>query len=1205
MKFAIFITIIIANLFLAFPAHAQQQFELIYPLQHNAQTKVKFAPLTGGKRFLTLADQQPILYDLFYGISIKKLPKHSGAVTKVINSGNNFFTLGDADIFSFDQDGNQLRHFSYGAGRGMQDFDVSNTYVAGGGFENIYIWNTVTGKIVSVASIGYDSWTEQVSFINNGNQFITRGTYYTGKSIVNSSGDGTNHHYDSTIYVWDTKTGLPVAKVPSGKGSVDMFRYNSATNQLIFLAGGLLHSVMLPKLFTAPVSDKEKVKALSQQLITIPVQGYITDFEIDFKTQQLVLNIANLEEGTEMLHFLNLQGKQLSDPIEPDMSGLTLSINNNWACLDFRSRTIMVDLISGKKNEMYINSVAPVNTNTYLCNAGASRDDLMFNPAIQLRSFAGNDTIKEFESRANYLATAYTNRFGQLGLLGTTQCDLLDISNNSKLKYQPLEYGSFNSSRYVQFDSLLVGSHVYGGSIFVTNTLTGETKEVNNIPDRYYTAITGATSRHLVGIVKDTIKLFNPHSFAIERSFPQEQLNHFKGKESRRISDPFDIIKKIPAVAVMSDDEQLLACSETDSTLLLSDGNNHLLHRINIPAGSTEFTHMQFLKGSHTLLYFSADKVFSVNGNTGTISAFNNLQYILDDVVQTVELNDARYILVVTDMGSVLCLDKFTGDSLWTTGWYNEWVNVEFTDDKQYGFGWDESHNVSVFNTSNGKIICRIPTKLGSLIDGVLDLQNNRFIAISSDFTVHIFDLTTNKKEISIIDQLSDNLVTVTSDNYYASTKGSVSQLFFKKQQQIIAPEQLDVKYNRPDIVLQRLKNPNTQLITSLRKAYEKRLARLGLDSAKLTAIEQTPVANMPAQQLPQLVKQKVYSLKLSFKDATFPLVRMNVWVNGVPLFGSRGLPLSKGKKQLDTTIQLKLTTGANVIEYSATNTAGAESYRSPLTIKYQPAKPERSDVYFIGIGIDQFKEPGHPLNWSVKDITDLALKLKQRNPDLLIDTLFNTSVTVANVQSLRKYLADLREEDKVIIAYSGHGLLDQQGNYFLSTYDVNFESPAQNGLAYETIESLLDGIAPRRKLLLLDACHSGEVDKEEISKIEANKGSLDSMGTKVKSNIKISTSKKLGMTSSFELMQNLFMNVSRGTGASVISAAGGMQYAQERADLRNGVFTYSIIDAFNNNENLTITQLKQIVSENVLRLTNGLQKPTSRTETKYDWLIW
>jgi len=86
--------------------------------------------------------------------------------------------------------------------------------------------------------------------------------------------------------------------------------------------------------------------------------------------------------------------------------------------------------------------------------------------------------------------------------------------------------------------------------------------------------------------------------------------------------------------------------------------------------------------------------------------------------------------------------------------------------------------------------------------------------------------------------------------------------------------------------------------------------------------------------------------------------------------------------------------------------------------------------------------------------------------------------------------------------------------------------------------------------------------------------------------------------------MQSLFINVGRGTGATIISAAAGTQFAQERGTLGNGVFTYAILEALNQQpEGIRISALRQHVSRRVEQLTNGLQQPTSRQETsEYDW---
>ena len=161
--------------------------------------------------------------------------------------------------------------------------------------------------------------------------------------------------------------------------------------------------------------------------------------------------------------------------------------------------------------------------------------------------------------------------------------------------------------------------------------------------------------------------------------------------------------------------------------------------------------------------------------------------------------------------------------------------------------------------------------------------------------------------------------------------------------------------------------------------------------------------------------------------------------------------------------------------------------------------------------------------------------------------------------------------------------------------------------MAYDELENLLDSIPARKKLLLIDACHSGEVDKEEGIAMQRM---ADSLGlTKAKGIIfddSTTQTQHLGLKNSFELMQSLFVNVGKSTGATIISAAAGNQFALERGDLKNGVFTYSLLEAMDKNKTIKISELKKIVGERVEQLTNGMQKPTSRNETiTVDWSLW
>jgi uncharacterized caspase-like protein len=87
---------------------------------------------------------------------------------------------------------------------------------------------------------------------------------------------------------------------------------------------------------------------------------------------------------------------------------------------------------------------------------------------------------------------------------------------------------------------------------------------------------------------------------------------------------------------------------------------------------------------------------------------------------------------------------------------------------------------------------------------------------------------------------------------------------------------------------------------------------------------------------------------------------------------------------------------------------------------------------------------------------------------------------TVPNIIEAKKTLRESDINDVVIVFFAGHGLLDFDMDYYLATTDINFYEPSENGLKYDMFEDLLNGIPARKKILFIDACHSGEVDKDE-----------------------------------------------------------------------------------------------------------------------------
>ncbi len=491
---------------------------------------------------------------------------------------------------------------------------------------------------------------------------------------------------------------------------------------------------------------------------------------------------------------------------------------------------------------------------------------------------------------------------------------------------------------------------------------------------------------------------------------------------------------------------------------------------------------------------------------------------------------------------------------------------------------------------------------------GVSNMQvaANRLLVKGNNAFISLFDMNSDFNKELDMDFIKDaDQVFINPEGYYYSTKNALNYIAFKRDVSIYPFDQLDVKYNRPDKVLESVHSKDASLISSYKMAYLKRIKRLNINEANNLDVSNIPQADF-TNRLTIPFDQTTGQLKLNVKggDNKYALDRVNIWVNDVPLWGMKGLSLQNRKiTNYDTAISVNLTKGRNKIEVALINSNGAESFRTPLMVNYSPGNTINEKVYFIGIGIDEFADNKYNLKYSAKDIRNLAEKFREKYGNaVIIDTLLNENVTVSNVKALKQKLLQTTVNDKVIISYSGHGMLSGDFDYYLSTYAVNFDKPEENGLSYDALEDLVDNIPARKKLLLIDACHSGEVDKEDLEMLNSTSDTL----IKGLKPVAYKKQGQLGLKNSFELMQSLFVNVGKSTGATIISAAAGTEFALENNNLKNGVFTYSILEALNKYPSMKVNDLRKIVSERVLQLSEGHQKPTSRSETVVvDWDVW
>ena len=483
----------------------------------------------------------------------------------------------------------------------------------------------------------------------------------------------------------------------------------------------------------------------------------------------------------------------------------------------------------------------------------------------------------------------------------------------------------------------------------------------------------------------------------------------------------------------------------------------------------------------------------------------------------------------------------------------------------------DKNNNINVFKVTQ-KLIKEFVIKGNSgEITSIVKLENNKISVASLDATIKIWDLEKQELLTTIVPIGFNEKILITPNDYYMIDKGAFSSIAYKYGSKIFLPEQFDLKYNRPDIVLSRLGYADNSLIEAYHRAYKKRLKKLGFKEEDLNNdfhIPESKIKNF--EYLPLITDEEEIGLNLHFEDSKYKLDRINIWINDVAVYGSNGINLRENNTgEIDKQIDLSLLEGKNKIQISCLNQKGAESYKETVEITYKPQKTIKPNLYLITVGTSKYKDSRFNLEYAAKDATDMANLYNKNNyfRKVITKTLTNEQVTKEGIEDLKKFLAQAKTNDQVIVFVAGHGVLDSDLDYYLASNDMDFNKPENRGIPYEDLESILDGIKPLKKILMVDACHSGEIDKDEMELAQVSNTEVGEVTFRAAGAGVVQKEENLGLQNTSELTKELFNDLRRGTGATVISSAGGGEYAMESGEWKNGLFTYCVINGIQSKE--------------------------------------
>jgi len=228
--------------------------------------------------------------------------------------------------------------------------------------------------------------------------------------------------------------------------------------------------------------------------------------------------------------------------------------------------------------------------------------------------------------------------------------------------------------------------------------------------------------------------------------------------------------------------------------------------------------------------------------------------------------------------------------------------------------------------------------------------------------------------------------------------------------------------------------------------------------------------------------------------------------------------------------------------------------------------KKTKQNLYFLAFGISKYKDSSLNLKYADKDALDLAEKfrsMKGKFADVFIKIYTNEEVTVSNIINAKSFASSAGVDDTFVLFIAGHGVYDtdKEATYYFLTHAAERNRLSATAVNFDRIEDILQGIAPRNKLFLMDTCESGELE-ESASKSYYAMADKIGINARAARAITVIGKEKKAAPRKFLFQKNryIYNDLIRRSGAIVFSSSLGGEFSYESDQLKNGFFTHSVM---------------------------------------------
>lgn len=234
-----------------------------------------------------------------------------------------------------------------------------------------------------------------------------------------------------------------------------------------------------------------------------------------------------------------------------------------------------------------------------------------------------------------------------------------------------------------------------------------------------------------------------------------------------------------------------------------------------------------------------------------------------------------------------------------------------------------------------------------------------------------------------------------------------------------------------------------------------------------------------------------------------------------------------------------------------------------------------KPNLYVLAIGVSDYQHEPINLAFAHTDAKTIGERFAQLEGSLYrevhLKSLTNQQATLANIKAGIAWLErEATQMDMILVFVSSHGALDHKGNLYLMPHDVKSDQLFATGLNIDALTKGMNGV-PCKKLILLDACHSGQSGHDLLA---------------------YATPKAANVNQAVEELIN------KEPGITVMTSSSGNEFSYENPLWGHGAFTKAILEGldgsadYNRDQLINLFELNLFVTQRVKDLTGGRQHP-------------